>query len=275
MCKCVFICVCVLFSFVVLSVSAEEVLLPQMETAIDELQGHASGIFQNFGLLYGSALSLEDSLENVSCLMDPIFDTFDELLANYSNCGFLGGIYGGFKEVGCVTLFSDMYYITRAMSLIAFLSIVVVVCGFTTQFMWHPPKDEDDDDDLSNMGSIVTRQFSHKVMSTLSQRRLAGLDEDDGMDEFTRGDAAPAALFQPPPPSAAPIVMTEGATTHGSSFGSNIVQMVPVVQTVPMVQDFGTGQPQTQPTQAMSAAPGATGVPLDFEADRTHAGSVV
>merc|ERR1719319_1335862 len=134
------------FSTAFLAVNAEVDLINQTQAAIDDIKRVTSTIVTAYDNLFGVAVDIENSVENISCAVDPIWERLDVLRENYTQCGFLGEAYGGFKEIGCVTLFSDMYWISCAMMIVAFLSILVVCLGFMTQYSWHPVHEEDEEE---------------------------------------------------------------------------------------------------------------------------------
>ena len=125
--------------------------------------------------MFGVAVDVEDSIENISCQIDPLFASFDALIINYTSCGFLGEAYGDFKEIGCVTLFGDMYWISYALMVIAFVSIPVVCLAFMTQASWHHVE-SDDDEKMGQLG----RQ--------LSSRLGLGIDDNDPDDNLAATD---------------------------------------------------------------------------------------
>ena len=172
-------------------VNAELRLINKTQAAIDDIKSQSNIILQAYNELFGVAVGIENSIEDIACSIDPIFDRFDALIANYSNCGFLGEIYGGFKDVGCVLLFGDMYWISVAMMVIAFFSILVVLLGFMTQYSWYPVKDEDEDLDQHDFGRQISRHasakfqqsdFGSKVIET-SRRHLPGMSRNLSNDE--------------------------------------------------------------------------------------------
>ncbi|ETO22230.1 hypothetical protein RFI_14971, partial [Reticulomyxa filosa] len=118
-----------------------------------EILDYINGIHKDNTKLYkaySEVISLADQLEidlhNVSCMLGPLFDRFDAILYDFASCGFIGRIYGEYKKVGCVTLFGDMYYISRGMMLIAFLSIAVVLCSQCMDYVVDPIDKNDNED---------------------------------------------------------------------------------------------------------------------------------
>jgi len=151
------------FTLAWLYIQAEVQLITQSQAAIDDIKNQTNVLLAAYDEIFGTAVDIEKSIKNVSCSIDPIFDRVDGLKANYSHWGFLGEKYGNFKEAGCVTLFVDMYWISCAMMLIAFLSILVVCFGFMTQYSWHAPKEDEDDDDISDFGSRLVKKASSRL----------------------------------------------------------------------------------------------------------------
>eukprot|EP00485_Elphidium_margaritaceum_P005965 CAMPEP_0202698458 /NCGR_PEP_ID=MMETSP1385-20130828/11733_1 /ASSEMBLY_ACC=CAM_ASM_000861 /TAXON_ID=933848 /ORGANISM="Elphidium margaritaceum" /LENGTH=1300 /DNA_ID=CAMNT_0049355181 /DNA_START=47 /DNA_END=3949 /DNA_ORIENTATION=+ len=183
-------------------VSAEQQFVNETQAVIDDIKSQTRVIIQAYDGLYGIAVGIENSVQSIACKIDPIFERFDRIISDYSNCGFVGEIYGGFKYVGCVLLFDDMYWISAAMMVIAFVSILVVSCGFMTQYVFYPPSDEDDDED--DIGVKIGRSVSSRVL------KLGGTGDDEQsaanemeMADTTKQEGATTEQ-QPPPPTDAP-----------------------------------------------------------------------
>jgi len=158
----------------------EDELSSQTQAAIDDIKSLTQRIVTAYDAMFGVAVGVEDSIENISCQIDPLFDSFDALVENYTTCGFIGEAYGDFKEVGCVLLFGDMYWISYALMVIAFLAIPVVCLGFMSQTSMHFEHDdhlEKEDDGMFNLG----RQLS----SRMGSRMGLGLDEPGLMEGTT------------------------------------------------------------------------------------------
>jgi len=186
------------FSQAFLAVNAEVDLINQTQSAIDDIKGVSSTIVTAYDNLFGVAVDVENSVENISCAVDPIWERLDVLRENYTNCGFLGEAYGGFKEIGCVTLFSDMYWISCAMMLIAFLSIAVVCLGFMTQYSWHPVADEDEEEPGSP--AAMVKQVSSRFGLGLGP----GTDDQVEMGHAMSGPGATDPSAPPESPGAFP-----------------------------------------------------------------------
>ena len=93
--------------------------------------------------------------------VDPLFDQFDIIVDNFTNCGFLGEAYGNFKEAGCVNLFDDWYKIARALAIIAYFSILIVFLSMCMDYIYGPvkkrlPSDMDDEIALAEMNNDET-----------------------------------------------------------------------------------------------------------------------
>jgi len=195
------------FSLTYATLMAEIDLQSQTDAAIDDIQSLTNRIVTAYDGMFGVAVDVEDSIENISCQIDPLFESFDALIENYTNCGFLGEAYGDFKEIGCVTLFNDMYWISYAMMVIAFTSLPIVCLAFMSQTSWHF-EDEDhldkEDDGMFNFGRQISR--------TASQRLGLGIDEQEPMastaDHIEFGMApvgpAPTEGGQPSAPPGSP-----------------------------------------------------------------------
>eukprot|EP00486_Rosalina_sp_Unknown_P014358 CAMPEP_0201596054 /NCGR_PEP_ID=MMETSP0190_2-20130828/192861_1 /ASSEMBLY_ACC=CAM_ASM_000263 /TAXON_ID=37353 /ORGANISM="Rosalina sp." /LENGTH=477 /DNA_ID=CAMNT_0048056263 /DNA_START=480 /DNA_END=1913 /DNA_ORIENTATION=+ len=122
------------------AVQAELELFNVTSLAIYNLQQDALNVFKTYDVhIYPLGLELYNNLENLSCTVDPLFDAIDELVFNFSNCGFIGEFYGNIKEDGCVVLFNQTYYIARALCVIAFMSIIMVFFSYCMDYVYGPP----------------------------------------------------------------------------------------------------------------------------------------
>lgn len=154
-------------------VHAYNQLEPSITSKLSAIQEKTNDVYSAYDNLYGTVVVLETKLQNITCIIDPLFDKFDAIIYNFSNCGFLGNIYGGFKEVGCVLLFQDMYYISRSMMIIAFLSILVVISSMMMDYVVKP---NSTDSELSKIEKASLRMLPGFTNNGLQQQ----LEDDPG-----------------------------------------------------------------------------------------------
>eukprot|EP01084_Bolivina_argentea_P160083 278789_1 len=232
---------------------AEVVLTSETQGAIDYIKNETAKILNAYDGIFGVAVNIENSVKNISCSIEPIFERMKTLLADYSTCGFIGEAYGGFKNVGCELLFEDMYYISKAMMIIAFLSPWAVIFGFMSEYSWHPVKDDDEEDDAGM-----------KLMKSASQRfGFGGSDNEEAMaDEVELGTKPPPPDDDAPPgfdgPGAAEGGGAAAATSDGAPEGGgdavNQTEAVEVVTTTEAANTTEMGDLE----QVTSASPEAT-----------------
>ena len=126
------------------AVQIENSSLQEAQIKIDTLKKESRNIFAAYDVIYSTTYQLIVKIQNITCLVYPLFDEFDQLLQQFTNCGFLGKRYGDFKEVGCVTLFNDFNRIGRALVIIAFMCILIVLfslCLDQVYAPWLPKQD--------------------------------------------------------------------------------------------------------------------------------------
>lgn len=116
--------------------SAEE----DAKNKIASVKRDADRVFDVYDEMYGIAVDLEQDISSITCLVEPLFDQFDVIIDNFTNCGFLGEAYGNFKEAGCVNLFDDWYKIARALAIIAYISIFIVFLSLCMDYIYGPVK---------------------------------------------------------------------------------------------------------------------------------------
>ena len=102
-----------------------------------------NNIFQTYDQLVDVIFDLSRIVSNLTCRIDPFFDSVDTLVDNYARCGFIGVHYGEFKRIACVDLFGDMYNISAGMMVIAYLSLIVVLFSLTMDYVVAPTTDEE------------------------------------------------------------------------------------------------------------------------------------
>eukprot|EP01084_Bolivina_argentea_P297112 511792_1 len=105
---------------------------------IETLKDDAQKLFDTFDVIYKDVNGLVTKLQNMTCLIEPIFIEFLTILNSFTNCGFLGQRYGDFKRVACETLFTDFFYMGRAIVIIAFLLVLVVLCSLCVDYVYAP-----------------------------------------------------------------------------------------------------------------------------------------
>eukprot|EP01083_Nonionella_stella_P316887 1151394_1 len=122
------------------SVMAEYVLFNETVAMINQLKDEVYNVSQTYDTVFMVGVDIENVLGNVTYLITPLLNRFNLMIDNYARCGFLGEIYGGFKQVTCVYVFEDIRKITSAMMIISILSIVAVLLALCTQYVFHPVK---------------------------------------------------------------------------------------------------------------------------------------
>ena len=125
-----------------LAVQIERTTLPEAQMKIDTLKQDSRRVFAAYDNVYATANNLVLQLQNVTCLVYPLFDDFEEILKSFTNCGFLGTAYGNFKRVGCITIFNDFYFIGRAIVVIAFMCILIVFFSLCLDYVYAPWKEK-------------------------------------------------------------------------------------------------------------------------------------
>ena len=158
-------------------VFAEVELLNQTQTLVNGIKDAGAQITDAFDNIYNYALQLEEILIDVTCAFDPLFDSFDVILNDYTSCTFIGDSYEGFKEVGCELLFSDMYHIARSMAVIAFLSIMVVYCSMCMDYI-KDPTNGDEDEDENEFGKKTALGSQTDPHSTQTEMGTMGGSQD-------------------------------------------------------------------------------------------------
>jgi len=120
------------------AVQIEYSLSDEATEKIAAIKTDADRVFDIYDRIYGIAVNLEQDIAQISCLVDPLFVQFDIIIDNFTNCGFLGESYGNFKEAGCVDLFDDWYKIARALTVIAWMSILIVFFSMCMDYVYGP-----------------------------------------------------------------------------------------------------------------------------------------
>eukprot|EP00485_Elphidium_margaritaceum_P005065 CAMPEP_0202693592 /NCGR_PEP_ID=MMETSP1385-20130828/7658_1 /ASSEMBLY_ACC=CAM_ASM_000861 /TAXON_ID=933848 /ORGANISM="Elphidium margaritaceum" /LENGTH=1374 /DNA_ID=CAMNT_0049349289 /DNA_START=197 /DNA_END=4321 /DNA_ORIENTATION=+ len=179
---------------------------------IDGIKTDADRVFDVYDDMYGIALSLEGDIQSIGCLVEPLFDTFDVIIDNFTNCGFLGVAYGEFKEQGCVYLFDDWWKIARALTVIAWLSILVVLLSFCLDYVYGPVKERvpsvTDDD-----AAVQEHSLEYAAGIEMGMAEQPGSVPDPN---WAMTDAAPAAVGTYEPASNMVAVQSYSqAQTHG------------------------------------------------------------
>eukprot|EP01083_Nonionella_stella_P008552 24678_1 len=122
------------------AVQSNASLFSQTESTMDEFKENAFNVFHEYdSVIYPLSLELYNELHELSCVTDPLFDAIDQVVFNFSNCGFVGEYYGSVKENGCVLLFNETYYIARALTVIAFMCIIIVFFSYCMDYVYGPP----------------------------------------------------------------------------------------------------------------------------------------
>ena len=177
------------------AVQAEDQLSDEMQSVMNELKADALDVFQSYDTkIFPLGMELYDDLENISCTVDPLFDAIDEVVYNFSNCGFIGEYYGDIKETGCVLMFDRTFYIARALTVIAFISIVIVMFSFCMDYVYGPPaqkreeddeqyKSVDDDEPMDGRGSTTVELWSGRKII-----ERGGSDTMEDSNEKLNGD---------------------------------------------------------------------------------------
>ena len=222
-----------LFIIAFTTIEAENNLKPEIDNALNDIKNASNIIFQNMDNLYSFVVEAQLILNNVTCLIDPLYQNLLQLVSNYSNCGLLGDIYEGFKQITCVILFKDFYEISESMAIIAYFSIIIVIMAFMTQYVMHPVSsnpDENDEDKVHDLGRQLSRSWSKKALQNdnvrqFSSKHLPGLavavsgdqeilaqqiamnntnNQTEGGNDKTKEPGQLTPIEQPPPPNGPP-----------------------------------------------------------------------
>eukprot|EP01083_Nonionella_stella_P142901 442972_1 len=120
------------------AVQIENQTLGEAQQKITTLQEDVQKVFDAYDSVYDAANKLVSSVHDIGCLVDPLFVEFDEVLNDFTNCGFMGVVYHDFKKVGCVTIFDDVYVIGRAIIVIAFLCLLIALWSLCLDYVYGP-----------------------------------------------------------------------------------------------------------------------------------------
>jgi len=118
------------------------------------------------------------------------------------------------KKVGCILLFSDMYYISRSMMVLAFISILVVLFALCMDYVVRPSMRKDNEVmEWEKKLDVFQKQFSNRI--------IPGYDDDMSPEPFgTTGYQSPNQA-----PYQAPSQLQPGVELHANinvSFNGNI-----------------------------------------------------
>eukprot|EP01084_Bolivina_argentea_P115394 205214_1 len=169
---------------------------------IAELKGlFGDAVFDTYDDLFRIASDLEVDISKISCLIEPLLEQFGVIAHNFTNCGFLGEAYGNFKEAGCVNLFDDFYKIARAMAVIAYISIMIVLMALCMDYVYGPIEKEEeyDGDKLYVDGDDDMEPVGHNNAASTVEFQPGGLV---GVASFSPDNSQPGSMHyeaQPPP----------------------------------------------------------------------------
>ena len=148
--------------------AAVQVQIALQDEANDELTTlkniFSDTVFDTYDELYYIAAEIEKDIGSISCLVEPLFDQFDIILDNFTDCGFIGEAYGYFKEAGCVNLFDDWYKVARGMAIIAYISIFIVAMSMCMDYIYGPVKDKVNIKAVVDDADAGSRESDHEVM---------------------------------------------------------------------------------------------------------------
>eukprot|EP01083_Nonionella_stella_P079308 217514_1 len=111
---------------------------------IDALQRDAYEVFAAYHSMSDGANELIDKIQAIGCEVEPLFGELDELLDEFADCRLIGVAYEEFKTIGCGTIFGDVYIIARAVIIIAFFCLLIVLWSLCLDYVYGAIKGGDD-----------------------------------------------------------------------------------------------------------------------------------
>eukprot|EP00485_Elphidium_margaritaceum_P019910 CAMPEP_0202727964 /NCGR_PEP_ID=MMETSP1385-20130828/185386_1 /ASSEMBLY_ACC=CAM_ASM_000861 /TAXON_ID=933848 /ORGANISM="Elphidium margaritaceum" /LENGTH=508 /DNA_ID=CAMNT_0049394207 /DNA_START=392 /DNA_END=1918 /DNA_ORIENTATION=- len=171
---------------------AEHLLQNQTVQFMQDLKTQVENVSNGFASFLVVGLEIENVMANITSLITPILYTFDEMTDDYARCGFLGSMYGSFKQISCIYVYDDMSTITRSMMIISFLSVIAVLLALCIEYLFHPIK-----------RLIVYRSIYADDM-----------DDEYGIGEFKEADEADEETFVICPRCGYRFRIADGAHMH-------------------------------------------------------------
>lgn len=125
-------------------IGAETASITAMQSVIDKITGNLTTINNAAIDIKNDTEDLNARLNNVSTLLNPLFDRVDIILET-AKCGFVGEAYYGMKDVMCSQVLGALGTMVVCMLLIAFSSFCACCCAFKMVRRIKPLKSEEEE----------------------------------------------------------------------------------------------------------------------------------